>query len=263
MKQLVRQYAVYIIAAGIGFVAVPLFYYVNAGDILVSHLWKLLFVGGVGTILVMAWLLRNDFPHRKTWVAAETVLIVLMLPLVYGSGTLLYEAHNAWKGEDAHWHADFKVIVDGEEHELLSSDRFCGNDHLCRMANHTGTSKLHAHDDQRVHIHGPIFEQEDATLAAFFDAFGGTLSADELRYPTNDGWINRTDTDEKSVKVLVNHGSWNNRSWTLLDTPGDYIISPYAKGPIDKLFIIYDNTSADDALADVRDDNTYNNITLP
>lgn len=258
----VRRNAGYIIAAVAGMLLVPLMAGLNAWEIIATHKLKFVFGAGVAIILLMAWFLRTDIKHRNVWVVVEILLIVVMLPVVYGSGALLYDAQTAWKGDETHWHADFMVVIEGEAYNLIDPDEFCGEDYLCNLGNHTGGRNIHEHGHQRIHIHGPIGSPEDATLAAFFDSFGGELSATGINYPSKRGWINRSNTDGKTLKVFVERGTAMERGWEHLETPTDYIISPYKEGPVDRLVFAYDNTSVEAALQDVREDDRYRGVSI-
>lgn len=262
MRRLIRQYASYLLAVIIGFVAVPLLHRFNIWELALLHLQKVIFAGSIGVILVMAWLLRKDYPHRTRWVTAEIVLIVLMMPVAFGSGILVYDASTAWRGESVHWHADFAVVIDGERQDLIDPRNFCDGA-LCRFTNHTGTGHVHEHGDRRIHIHGPVERPQDATIGVFFGAVGGELTATELRFPTNDGWVNRTDTAEKTVKALVKTGEGPDRTWQLLDHPAQYRISPYTDGPTDTILVVFDAAAADAVLRDVRQDGRYRGTDLP
>lgn len=269
VKRFIRQNIAYVIAILVGFLSVPVFMYFNVWYLIADNLLKLLFVISGLTIIIMLWLLKLDFPRRTPWVLMEAAILIGMIPLVFGSGMFLYDTQFAWQGEKTHWHADFDMIVDGEEYVLIDPRVFCKGDYLCKLANYTGTADIHSHGDQRIHIEGPVKRPADVTLGKFFDAFGGTLTATEIRYPTDDGWVNRTNADGKTLKVLVQQGEGIDRRWCVLSPktpdvqqcenahtgesvsgPEDYLISPHEDGPTDYILFIYDEVSVEDALVD-------------
>lgn len=262
MVSVPREYVLYGVALLVGAVAVPVLAYLEVGAFVAAHVLELVFLGALAVIGVVFWFLRSDLPRRSVWVVVEIVLIVLLVPVAVGSGALLYGEYTGWKGDGVHWHADFQVVVDGQAYDLKDPDVSCGNRYLCSLINHTGSMNVHEHGDQRIHIHSPVEQRSDATLGGFFDAFGGTLTNTDLRYPTNDGWIDRENTDESTVKVLVRQQRNGTATWTHLPEPASYVISPRTHSGTDSLFIVYDNLSVAEALQDVRTDDRYRGVTV-
>ncbi len=279
MPRIRQQHILYAGATLFGFFAVPAFYLLNVYHYVSVYRMELAFVvSGVAVAVSALSLAWTGIDGSRVWVGTRLLVLLLMLPVAFASGVFVYDAHDAWKGNDVHWHADFAVVVDGEKQKLIDSDHFC-DDALCRKLNHTGTTYFHEHDDGKIHRHGPIQEPADAMLGAFFDGIGGTLNATTLRYPTDEGWINRTETDgDGTLKVLVKQGSGLDRRWCAISpeveepctlhytgepvhNPAHYIISPYTHNPLDEIFIVYDDRSIEEALADVRHNGEYRGIT--
>lgn len=277
-----REHVLYAGATLTGFVAVPLFYMFNVFHYMSLYRVELVFLMSASLVMggfVSLWQDWSSGTESRLWPGVKIAVILLLLPVTAGTGIMVYDAYNAWEDHTAHWHADFNVIVDGEEHELISSEKFCDGAVLCGRDNRTGGTHFHEHDDMRIHRHGPILEREDAKLQVFFAGFDGKLAADELRYPTDDGWINVTEDEENTLKVLVKQGTGLERGWCAIDPsvdendqcivhdtgepvtdPADYIISPYTYDPLDQIFFIYDDVPVDEALEDVRDDDQYQGI---
>lgn len=228
-------------------------------EILVTYMFEVLF--GV-SVLVTAGVGYRLWTHRSridfsTGVVVQVLVLVLAVPIAAASGGLLYDAHDAWAGSQAHWHAGFTVVVDGEQQNLIDPEQFCDT-FLCKKGERVGTHYLHEHDDEAIHVHGPIESQDDATLGAFFNTFGGELASDTLQFPTNAGWVNRTTDENGTVKVLVKRAG--NETWQHVEKPGEYVMSKRQHEPLDSIVIIYDNRTVQQALEDARSDGYYRGV---
>ncbi len=274
-----RDHVIYAGAALLGFAAVPLMHLYGISHYISIYRTELVFLSSSLLLIgAAASLWKHGIAGSRLWAGLRIVGVLLLLPLAAVTGFMVYEAQDAWRDHGVHWHADFAVVVDGEEKELISSYNFCDDgDFLCGRQNRTGGPKFHEHDDMRIHLHGPVLEREDATLAAFFDGFNGKLAADELRYPTDDGWVNVTEDGENTLKVLVKQETAGVPQWCAIDPdvedpctvhdtgepvhdPADYIISPHIGYPMDLIFFIYDNATVDEALAEVQGNDAYHGI---
>lgn len=230
---------------------------------------------------VVALLVEDRLAERGKHLMMVVFLLGILVPTIYTAVAYIHTSQTSWSGGEVHYHADFEVIVDGERYNLVDPRLFCERseegDYMCRLNDRVGLTEYHEHNDQRIHLEGTFKTRDEATLAAFFEAFGGTLTDTTIRYPTNEGWTNRTETGNRTLKVLVERGAGGTRDWCALDpaasdadrcidtyldervtTPEDYVISPYQRGvTLDTIFIIYDDTSLPAALADLRDDGAY------
>lgn len=239
---------------------------------------------GIAVILVTtaaALVLEGKMAEGGKRALMLVFLAAVLLPTIFTVTAYIHETQTSWSGGEVHYHADFEVIVDGERRALQDPRLFCERStegsYMCRLNDRVGITEYHEHNDQRIHLEGTFKTRDDATLSAFFEAFGGTLTPTGLRYPTNDGWVNRTEAGNRTLKILVERGVGGTRDWCALDpaapepdrcidpylnepvtTPEDYVISPYQRGPaLDTIFVIYDDTSLEDALADLREDDAY------
>lgn len=235
-------------------------------------------------------------------------LVAILVPSFYTAGAFVHQSTTSWSQGEVHWHADYEVIVYGEEEEfefspsemynpeagqfckssetgylcqveLVDPETFCANNDagaLCGLSDRTGITKYHEHDDSRIHLEGIFKEREDATLAAFFETFGGELSTTKMKMPTNSGAVDKTEEGEYEVTTVVQKGVVRERKWCVLDNtapqdeicrnqrgelalgPSNYVISPYKRGPaLDDIFIVYDSRNATEVLNDIREDEKY------
>jgi hypothetical protein len=190
-------------------------------------------------------------------------LVVVLFPSFFTAGAFLHESQTSWSGGEIHWHADYEVIVQNESGELerldlIDPSEFCESDYMCAINDRTGITEYHEHNDNRIHLEGVFKEREDATLRAYFNTFGGELTNDKLVYPTNDGTFRDETRGNKTLKIFVQAGVGGDREWKRIEQPGDYVISPYKRGPnMDNIFIVYDDTPPEDALEDLKTDDRY------
>lgn len=238
-------------------------------------------------VLTVVSLWKEDgLTERGKTLLMSLFLLAIMLPSIYSVAAFIHESQTSWSQGEIHWHADFEVIVEGQEIDLIDPETFCQemateSTYMCSINDRVGITKYHEHDDDRIHVEGVFKTREEATLGAFFNTFQGTLTRDMLRIPTNTDTIYRTNAGGKTLKILVKRGVGGNRGWCAISddvpvedqcidaftdehvtSPHDYVISPYQTeqldNPIlDKIFIIYDETPVTDALQDMRADDAY------
>lgn len=222
---------------------------------------------GAGTLALLvlaglAFLNEDGLTMKDKNLLMNGFLVAVLVPSFYTAGAFIHESQTSWSQGEIHWHADFEVIVDGERQDLIDPGNFCGSSYMCNLNDRTGSTEYHDHNDNRIHLEGVFKERDDATLSAFFETFGGTLTQEKLVMPTDDGWINVTDSGNKTLKVIVENGVGSDRNWRFVD-PESYVISPYKQGPLlDNMFIIYDDTPREEALQDLRGDGKYKGMGL-
>lgn len=107
-------------------------------------------------------------------IAAVTVLVtsIILYQTIY---TNLY----SWSQGPVHWHADIEIWNCQERIDLVDPEG---------LGNRIGTTTMHEHNDDRVHIEGDIKEEEDATLGRYLNVVS-ELTEDGLIVPTNEGDI--------------------------------------------------------------------------
>lgn len=229
--------------------------------------------------------LEDELEENEKNLLMNGFMLAILVPSFYAAGAFVHESQTSWTGGEVHWHADFEVLMASgngtvEELDLVNPGTFCEvtaheSSYMCKLNDRTGSTEYHEHNDDRIHVEGVFKEREDATLSAFFKQFYGTLENGRMEFPARSGYYNVTDTRENFLKILVNKGTAANRQWCgvgnnipredicesfgrLADSPSDYVISPHTQGPtLDKIFIIYDSKTPEEALEDVREDDLY------
>ena len=176
----------------------------------------------------------NEIMKRAVFFLIFIVVASVTLYLVLA--TLNLNRISDTKGP-VHWHADFEIRVCGNEVKLAEPEGF---------SNRQGTSILHAHSDNRIHVEGVLVDKKLASLGNFFYAVGGYIGGDALalKVPTDKGLMfvhygDNCNGKPGSLYVFVNG--------RLIDNPADYIISPYEKVPPgDRIKIVFTEKPAEE-----------------
>ncbi|MFB6208814.1 MAG: hypothetical protein ABEJ56_01600 [Candidatus Nanohaloarchaea archaeon] len=233
------------------------------------------------TLTSLAFYREDSLTLHDKDILMNGFLIAVLVPSFYTAGAFMHESATSWSGGEIHYHADYEVIVErnGELQtlDLIDPGKFCGDSYMCNLNDRTGITKYHEHNDNRIHLEGIFEKREDATLAAYFETFGGKLTNSKLVYPTNNGTVKVSEKDEKQLKVIVRKGTGGNRHWCIIgnnvpegnicrdqytgelaNSPSEYVVSPHKKGPsLDDIFVIYDSSSKLEALQDLQKDGKY------
>ena len=261
---------------------------------LINYVMPIIYAAGL-SILVLAsisFYREEDLNLRNKKILMNGFLIAVLVPSLYAAGAFVHQSQTSWSGGEIHWHADYEVIVEenGEykQLDLIDPQNFCKqttheSPTMCSLNDRTGSTKYHEHNDDRIHLEGIFREREEATLAAFFETFGGKLTNTKLKYPTNERVVEKAEGSDKTIKILVNKGVGGNREWCaitqsssldeedicrtpegeLVTTPSKYVISPYKRGPtLDDIFIVYDSNPYLQALDEVRKNDKYEGMEI-
>lgn len=234
---------------------------------------------------------EDDLSERGKTILMSLILVAVLGPTMFAAGAWMHGVQTSWSDGEIHYHADYEVIVQqGGEYQqldLIDPSRFCqrsGQSYMCTLNDRTGVTEFHEHNDRRIHLEGTFKTREEATLRAFFRTFGGELTSSQLVYPTNDKVYNITERDAKTLKIAVKKGVGGSRHWCMIGEPGaqlprqdvcrsphgdglatapsEYIVSPYQQGPIDTIWIVYDDQSPKQVLQDLQEDDAFMNFEL-
>ncbi|WP_414836757.1 hypothetical protein [Candidatus Nanohalococcus occultus] len=284
---------IYILVAGAAFTALAVELFPGAD--FVSKVPTVIGLG-IGTLAILTGIsvyLEGSLDSAEKAVLMNGFLLAVMVPTVYASGSFMHETMTSWTNGEVHYHADYEVLVEenGElvRTNLVNPEEFCKDtshesSYMCKINDRTGSTKYHEHNDQRIHLEGTFKTRESASLAAFFETFGGKITNEELIYPTTEGLVNITEDGGKQIKILVKKGVGGSREWCvvgnnaakertcksygeLATSPENYVVSPYTQNPsnseiLDKIFIVYDSKTAQQAWEDIREDDKYEGFGL-
>jgi len=243
-------------------------------------------------LTVISFYYEGEMTEKQKYYTMAGFLTAIMIPTLYTAGAFMHESETSWSSGEIHYHADYEVLVEQDGNlqrtNLVDPAKFCQNSnhestYMCKMNDRTGSKEYHEHNDQRIHLEGVFKTRKEASLAAFFETFGGELTNDRLVYPTNDGRINVTNDGQNSLKILVQKGRTPDRYWCvvgeaenvdtcesygrLADSPSYYVVSANTQNPaegvaLDNIFIIYDSSSAGEAVQDLEEDGNYRGFGL-
>ena len=172
-----------------------------------------------GLAIFYAIFVKNSSERIK-----KLVYLFIAVPIaastLYLMGATVYQNLVSVSGGPVHWHADYEVWACGEKFEQADPTG---------LSNFVGTSLIHEHNDNRIHVEGVLLKKEQASLRSFFVAVGGDFDGDSLTFPTNKGiytWNNGDKCNGLPAKwyVFVN-------GKMLGADAHDYEISPYTMVP--------------------------------
>jgi len=162
------------------------------------------------------------------------IAIPLVAATIYLAGSTLLMNVSSLTGGPVHWHADYEIWVCGERYELRDPTG---------IENNIGVPVLHEHNENRIHLEGPIFDMKDASVGEFFRVVGGSISSESLSLPTTKGqkaWKNGDVCNGSPARwhMFVN-GVPNNEF-------GDHIMAPYTTiPPGDVIKLVFTEKQAD------------------
>lgn len=128
-------------------------------------------------LVILAALLKDKYPRLKLPLFS-LIASIMAASTLYMAASTVYLNVKSDSGGPVHWHADFETWVCDSQIELRDPTGF--------LSNKIGTSVLHEHDDQRIHLEGVVVDDKvDASLGKFFHVVGGAVTAEALVAPLN------------------------------------------------------------------------------
>ena len=209
---------------------------VSAYDISVTALEPIFYIKIVSVIVLLAALVslskKLSETHKKILFLSIAVPVALST-LYLAFHTITDNASSATKGP-VHWHADYEVMLCGKSLDLINP-----NFHR----NKIGTSLLHEHDDNRIHVEGTVSMLKEVSLGNFFKVIGGKLENNYVSYPTKEGLIEARngemcDNKESTLKVYINGKR--------MSGPENYVPYPAQQVPPgDCIIILFDSSESE------------------
>lgn len=222
-------------------------------DAVVTHenisnlLWVVVAICGAVVLVSVFIALSLSHPSNE---AKENLFIIITTTAVFGTfvliGVTFFKTVKSETNGPVHWHADFEIYNCGEFVDLIDP---------VGLTNRIGTSVLHEHGDNRIHVEGEVMQHHDIDLESFFDVVGGTFTDTELTVPTQDrgeltvknGQSCSTNTAVDEVEAVSRPGKLQTFVYTvegntisqqkLEDAPG-YLLSPETTIPPGDCIII-------------------------
>lgn len=180
----------------------------------------------------------SDTLKKILFSAIAGVIVITTLAL---SGLTIYLNTASFSGGPVHWHADYEIWACGEKLNLHDPEGF---------SNKVGSSTVHEHNDDRMHIEGVVVEQQDAETGNFWQNVDVKISEDSLIVPTHDGlkmWQYGDDCGGQSGQVQAFVYTVQNKIMRQrkVDDINEYLISPHqAVPPGDCIIVEFDTPKA-------------------
>ena len=204
--------------------------------------WKVL---GIGTAIVALFcIIATCFAEHMSEGRKKALFIILVIGVVAATGyfvvsTVMLNYASSTSGP-IHWHADFQIYNCGERVDIIDPNG---------LSNKVGSPVFHEHDDDRIHVEGPVLLLEDVSLAEFFAVLGGALTENKMTVPTNEGVLNvqnggSCNGEPATLQVFLlrvnnpkDHNAWTYTQNKLSDFT-NYVLSPYSAVPPGDCFIV-------------------------
>ncbi len=199
------------------------------------QVFNLRFLSIVAAIVIVLVVFAMNHKH-KTKKLKKAIFLAIIIPIsiatLFLAGSTIYLNTTSLTEGPVHWHADYQVWYCDQQLQLVDASG---------LSNRVGSSTLHSHGDNRIHIEGVVRKFDDVTLQSYFRSVGGDLRKDGYAYPTQQGVVIGKngelcqDGSQGHLKVYVN-GKLNNdpEHYVIAHTsyvpPGDCIIFDFGPG---------------------------------
>lgn len=130
--------------------------------------------------------------RRKTLLLSGLGIILLLLAVYFFPSFTSSATRESYTASPVHWHADLQVRLCGRFYELPKP---LGEHHL-------GMPLLHTHEDQRIHIEGRIWKEEEITLGQYMENIG--LAFDAIHLIDKENGDGCQDGKENKVRLVAN-----------------------------------------------------------
>lgn len=176
---------------------------------------------------------------RKKFLFVFTAFCVIAVTAYFIITTVALNLSSSTKGP-IHWHADFEIYKCGQRLELADPKG---------MSNRVGSSVFHGHNDDRIHVEGPVLLPEHVNVQEFIEVIGGKMTSDALGIPTDGGMVEMANGQQcnglpSELQVFLmkvenpgDQGEWRYTQTKLYSFIG-YVLSPYAQVPPGDCIII-------------------------
>ena len=192
-------------------------------------------------LICIALMYKNNSNASKILIFGAITVVILATSVYVAASTIYLNSISPSKGP-VHWHADFEIWKCGQKLDMINPSG---------MSSLVGTSTLHEHGDDRIHLEGVPVKPDDASIGKFFKVIGGKLIPGALILPVNGDIESMRDGDmcngapaELQVFVYRVSNPDDTKKWKYTqtklnskDVPG-YVISPHTGIPPGDCIII-------------------------
>jgi hypothetical protein len=141
--------------------------------------------------------MRSDISEKEKYILFFGIVVAVLIATFYSAGATIYLNMISETQGPVHWHADFEIWDCGAFVDLVKPTG---------LSNRIGTPVYHEHNDNRVHVEGVVVDYGDVDLETFFAVIGGSINADSLSVPTDDGMVtmkNNGQCDGQAAELQV------------------------------------------------------------
>lgn len=195
----------------------------------------------ISSAIIFVSLVLAKFFKEKSEVLSHLLFFTIVIPVIFTTFFLIAATldinHKSVTKGPVHYHADFEIYNCGEKLDLINPTGW---------SNKIGTNTFHEHNDDRIHVEGPVMDYSEISLGSFFKVIGGEMAASKLVIPTTSGNVQMEDGaicngEMGKVQVFVYKVRNNYIYQEKLSDPYNYILSPHsAVPPGDCLIIEFD-----------------------
>ncbi len=204
----------------------------SLNDLIASYsIWSVYAAAAsLGLLILIAIAVRYPSESLKRILFWSITGIIILTTTALVGMTLYLNQSSVSKGP-VHWHADFQVWVCDNKIDLKDPEG---------LSNSVGSSTLHEHNEDRIHVEGVVVDYTDINLGAFFRVIGGSLTSKSITVPTNEGTktlisgqkCNNSD-DEAVLQTFVYQVDEVNKTFSQrkIDSPQDFQFTQAAQVP--------------------------------
>lgn len=197
-------------------------------EIIRSNSLKVIFFASIIIIVaVILTILLKDRGEGVKRVLFSIIVVPTVLATLFVAGSTVYLNFQSVSGGPVHWHAEYEIWDCGKELDLTDPEGF---------TNKIGSTTLHEHNDNWIHLEGVVTDESEATLGNYFKVIGGNLSDDGFKIPTHNGLVSKHNGDTCSegspgtFQVFVYQTEGKIFTQKKLEDPEHYVLS--AEGTI-------------------------------
>ena len=193
------------------------------------------------SILVLISIFYKRKTEKMKWILFILILIPIILTTAYIAGSTIYLNLISQTKGPVHWHADFEIWNCGKSVHVIDPED---------LSNKIGSTALHEHNDNRIHVEGVVVKSSDVDLHSFFEQIG-SLTSTRAVVRTNDGFVEMKNGDlcdgkEGKLQVflyrVINADETRKTGFVYeqikLGDFEEYVISPYSLVPPGDCLII-------------------------
>lgn len=184
----------------------------------------------LGLLILIAIAIRYPSESAKR-ILFWSITGIITLTTTALVGMTIYLNQSSVSGGPVHWHADFQIWACDNKLDIKDPEG---------LSSSVGTSTLHEHNEDRIHVEGVVVDYKDVNLGAFFKVVGGGLTNKSITVPTNEGnksFINgqicNNSAEEAVLQTFILEADLENKTYTQrkISDPQNYLYKKESQVP--------------------------------